>query len=182
MKKKIQNILPNTLTISRMVFIPLLIVCFYMSYSWSRWPIAIVFSIASVTDFLDGYLARYWSVQSKFGAFMDPIADKIVVIATMIMLIHLHIIDNFTILPALMIVCREILISGLREFLAREGKIVGVIKVAKIKTATQMAALLILIISNDGFLKYFGSVLLWISSFLAIYSAISYFKKSYNIF
>ncbi|CAK8162843.1 CDP-diacylglycerol--glycerol-3-phosphate 3-phosphatidyltransferase [Candidatus Xenohaliotis californiensis] len=173
-RKSIQIVLPNILTISRLVVIPLLIGSFYMAKYWSMWPVAVIFVCASITDFLDGYLARYWSTQSRFGAIMDPIADKIIVITTIVMLINFQIIDKFTIMPALIIICREILISGLREYAAKEGIVLHVTYAAKIKTAIQMLALLMLIIFSNGI---FSVVFLWFAAVISTYSALKYCRN-----
>ncbi len=127
--------LPNILTMSRILIIPILIASFYLEGRLSNWVAAGLFFVAGITDYFDGYLARAYSVQSKLGKFLDPIADKLLVAAAILMLIHF---DRAHIVPALAIICREIMVSGLREFLAEIHISVPVSRLAKVKTGFQM--------------------------------------------
>ncbi|MDA1132348.1 MAG: CDP-diacylglycerol--glycerol-3-phosphate 3-phosphatidyltransferase [Proteobacteria bacterium] len=133
--------LPNLLTFSRIAVIPLLIGGFYLRSPWSDWIPLAVFAAASVTDFLDGWLARAQNLQSSLGRFLDPIADKLLIATTILMLVALDRISGWSVLAALVILLREILVSGLREFLAELHIGVPVSALAKWKTAIQMVAL-----------------------------------------
>jgi cardiolipin synthase len=166
--------LPNILTISRIVIIPIFIVSFYLDQNYKIMP-AILFILASVTDFFDGYLSRKWGVTSKLGALLDPTADKMIVVTALVMLIHFN---AAHLVPALLIMCREIFISGLREYLANKQIEVPVTKLAKWKTGTQMVALIVLLIDAGGvnkFFYYFGNTTLWIAAILTIYTGYAYF-------
>lgn len=171
--------LPNILTISRIVIIPIFILSFYIDDNYKIWP-AILFILASVTDFFDGYLSRKWGSTSKLGTLLDPTADKMIVVTALVMLIHFN---AAHLVPALLIMCREIFISGLREYLANNQVNVPVTKLAKWKTGMQMLALVVLLIDAGGvnnFFHYFGNVTLWIASFLTVYTGYAYFMAAYN--
>src|SRR5262249_50966742 len=116
--------LPNLLTLSRIAVIPVLVALFYVEGDAARWTACVLFSAAGITDYLDGHIARSWSQMSAFGRFLDPIADKLLVAAVILMLVAFGRIAGLVVLPAVIILCREILVSGLREFLA--GLNVGV--------------------------------------------------------
>lgn len=168
---------PNILTISRIIIIPILVASFYIEGKLSHWTAAGLFAAASITDFFDGYLARMWQVQSKLGQFLDPIADKLLVVTAIVMLVHF---DRAHIIPSLMILCREILVSGLREFLAQINVSLPVSKLAKIKTATQMLAIFLLILGTEGsgeeLTKMVGNVALWTAAILTIFTGYAYLK------
>lgn len=169
--------LPNILTISRITVIPLIVLTFYLGdNSFVRKCATALFLFASITDFLDGYLARIWSLQSKLGRVLDPIADKLLVASIILMLLHFRKID---LLPSIAIICREILVSGLREFLAEIRVSVPVSKLAKIKTATQLAAIFILLLGSEGSgIKYadlIGRIALWLSAGLTLFTGYAYF-------
>jgi cardiolipin synthase len=173
--------LPNILTISRVVVIPLIILSFYIDKPLAHWVAAGLFVVASVTDFFDGFLARAWSAQSRFGRFLDPIADKLLVVSIIIMLVKDDTIGNFGIVPALAIVCREILVSGLREFLAELHVAMPVSRLGKIKTSVQMAALFLLLLGPEGasgliVVEYAGQLLLWVAAILTVISGYAYLK------
>src|ERR1700757_1038221 len=110
--------LPNLLTLSRILAIPIVIATFYVPGDYARWFACALFSSAGVTDWLDGHMARRWEEQSELGRFLDPIADKLLVAATLFMLVATDRLSSGAVLPALVILCREILVSGLREYLA----------------------------------------------------------------
>ncbi|MBR9905509.1 MAG: CDP-diacylglycerol--glycerol-3-phosphate 3-phosphatidyltransferase, partial [Gammaproteobacteria bacterium] len=138
--------IPNILTLARIAFIPLLVVLFYLPFSWSMPVAAGLFGLASITDWLDGYLARRWNQSTPFGAFLDPVADKLMVVVALALLIERY--DTLVLtLPALVIIGREIVISALREWMAEMGKrgMVAVSWVGKLKTTLQMVSLLILL-------------------------------------
>jgi CDP-diacylglycerol--glycerol-3-phosphate 3-phosphatidyltransferase len=142
--------IPNILTIFRIILIPIIIISFYFHGFASNIIVAFLFALASITDFFDGYLARQFKAQSAFGKCLDPIADKLLVILTIVMLINFsH--DNLIILiPGLIIIAREVLVSGFREFLANYNIQMPVSNLAKIKTAIQMGAITLLLLGENG--------------------------------
>lgn len=172
--------IPNILTISRIIVIPLIIGSFYIEKSLVSWVAASLFVLASITDFLDGYLARAWSVQSSFGRFLDPIADKLLVVSVILMLVYSDTIVGWQIFPAIAIVCREILVSGLREFLAELNVSIPVSRLGKIKTAFQMLALfaLLLVIGNEDmqYATIIGEVAIWIAAILTTITGYAYLQ------
>jgi len=133
--------LPNLLTLSRIIIIPVLVGLFYLDGDGWRWVSVVLFTLAGVTDYFDGYLARKWAQISAFGRFLDPIADKLLVAAVILMLVATGRISGLVVLPALVILCREVMVSGLREFLAQVNVGVPVSRLAKWKTALQLIAL-----------------------------------------
>src|SRR5437899_9413404 len=128
----------NILTLSRIVAIPLVVACFWLDRGWSQWLSMILFVIAAVTDWFDGYFARRYHQISRLGRFLDPIADKLLVAAALLMLVDSGQLSGIHVLAALIILAREILVSGLREFLAELRIGVPVSQLAKWKTAVQM--------------------------------------------
>ena len=175
--------LPNLLTLSRILAIPIVVASFYVSGDSARWFACALFSAAGVTDWLDGHMARRWSQQSELGRFLDPIADKLLVAATLFMLVAKgRFSSEWTLLPALVILCREILVSGLREYLAELRVGLPVSKLAKWKTAIQMVAIGVLIVGNAGpaFLPVatIGEMLLWLAAILTIVTGYDYLRAS----
>jgi cardiolipin synthase (CMP-forming) len=181
--------LPNILTVFRIVIIPFLIASFYLEAALYHWVAAILFLIASITDYFDGYLARTLKAQSKFGKFFDPMADKLLVTAAILMLVHFGDIGKYDIFPVLAIVCREIMVSGLREFLAEINVSVPVTAVAKVKTGVQMTAIVLLLLGVEGpnieqveqmtsisLTVLIGRVLLWVAALLTIITGYAYLK------
>ena len=142
--------IPNILTMFRIVIIPALVMSFYIEGFVANLVAALLFMIASLTDFFDGYLARSLKAQSNFGRCLDPIADKLLVIVAITMLIHFGHKNMSITIPGLIIICREVLVSGLREFLAEMKVGVPVSKLSKYKTATQMMAITLLLIGKPG--------------------------------
>src|SRR6201996_3252396 len=142
--------LPNLLTLSRILAIPLVIATFYVQGDAARWFGCALFFAAGFTDWLDGHMARRWQQQSEIGRFLDPIADKLLVAATLLMLAATGRLSDEAVLPALVILCREILVSGLREYLAGLRVGVPVSKLAKWKTTIQMFAIGFLIVGEAG--------------------------------
>lgn len=177
-----QKHLPNTLTLLRVGIIPVLVASFYMENNLSHLVAAGLFVLASVTDFFDGYLARAWKIQSKFGMFLDPIADKMLVITAIVMLVAFDRIGEWNVIPALLIICREILVSGLREFLAGVNVSLPVSRLAKIKTGVQMAAIFLLILGTDGkaeaWTEALGNTALWAAALLTLATGYAYLKAS----
>jgi len=143
--------LPNILTVSRILAIPVLIgFLVFMKDPLASWLAFSAYTYACVTDFFDGYLARAWHQQSAFGRFLDPIADKLLVASVLLALVGIDRVSGLTVLPAAVILCREILVSGLREFLAEVDVSVPVSNLAKWKTTLQMLALGFLLVGPNG--------------------------------
>ena len=172
--------LPNLLTLSRILVIPAVIGTFYVSGDYARWFACALFSAAGVTDWLDGHVARRWEQQSEIGRFLDPIADKLLVSATLFMLTAFGRLSAHAILPALVILCREILVSGLREYLAGLRVGVPVSRMAKCKTVIQMIAIGFLIVGDAGPavlpVTAIGELLLWIAALLTLVTGYDYLQ------
>jgi len=174
--------LPNLLTYGRILAIPALVaILFWPRDDWMRWMALAIYTLAAITDYLDGYIARAWSQQSAIGRMLDPIADKLLVCALLLMLVADGTIHGWTLWAAIVILCREILVSGLREFLAGLKVSVPVSKVAKWKTTAQLFALGFLIAgpAGDKVLPgntQIGIVLLWAAAGLTIYTGWDYFN------
>src|SRR5215212_6352506 len=172
--------LPNLLTLSRILAIPVVIATFYMEGDLARWFGCVLFTAAALTDWLDGHVARRWSQQSELGRFLDPIADKLLVAATLLMLTAFERLPAGALLPALVILCREILVSGLREYLAELRVGLPVSRLAKWKTAIQMVAIGVLIVGSAGpaFLPVvaIGETLLWVAALLTLVTGYDYLR------
>jgi CDP-diacylglycerol--glycerol-3-phosphate 3-phosphatidyltransferase len=174
--------LPNILTFGRVVIVPAVVACLFWPDEYAlRWTALGLFIIAAITDFFDGYLARAWGQQSALGRMLDPIADKLLVSAVLLILVADGTIKSWSLWAAIVILCREILVSGLREFLAELKVSVPVSKVAKWKTTMQMIALGFLIAGRAGELVLPGTTriglfLLWISAILTLYTGWDYMK------
>jgi cardiolipin synthase (CMP-forming) len=174
--------LPNVLTYARVAAVPLVAgFLFWPREPWARWTALAIFIAAAITDFFDGYLARAWSQQSSLGRMLDPIADKLLVSAVLMMLVADHTIAGYSLSAAIVILCREILVSGLREFLADLKVSIPVTNVAKWKTALQLGALGFLIAGPSGDeivrgVTATGLVLLWLSALLTLYTGWDYLK------
>jgi CDP-diacylglycerol--glycerol-3-phosphate 3-phosphatidyltransferase len=134
--------LPNLLTLLRVLLIPLLVVAFYLPWMWHYWAAAGVFALAALTDWADGYLARRLGQETRFGAFLDPVADKLIVIVALVLLLQRHATPEFA-LPTMVIIGRELVVSALREWMAELGQRarVAVSGIGKIKTTVQMVAI-----------------------------------------
>ena len=171
--------LPNLLTLSRIVVLPGLVATFFFDGEFYVWLALALFIAAGITDFLDGYLARTFNVQSKLGQFLDPVADKLLVATVLLMLVFSDRIQSWTILPALVILCREILVSGLREFLAEIKIDVPVSGLAKWKTTMQIVAICFLIVGDSQKPIPFaeiGIAGLWIAAVLTLYTGYDYLR------
>lgn len=169
--------LPNLLTLSRIAAIPLVVGLFYIEGSFARWVTLVVYGAAAITDYFDGYLARSRKQVSAFGRFLDPIADKLMVATVILMLTAFHTITGWIVLPALIILAREILVSGLREFLAGLNVSVPVSGMAKWKTALQLLALGFLIVGNlSPILQWTGEIALWIAALLTLVTGYDYLR------
>ncbi|WP_142847510.1 CDP-diacylglycerol--glycerol-3-phosphate 3-phosphatidyltransferase [Telmatospirillum sp. J64-1] len=174
--------LPNLLTLSRIVVIPLVIAAFYIPGDTARWVACGLFVAAAITDFFDGYLARAWGETSNLGRFLDPIADKLLVAAVLLMLAAFQHIGEWSYLPAAVILMREILVSGLREFLAELRVSMPVSKLAKWKTTIQMIALPVLLVGDAGTrllnlpIREIGEVCLWVAAVLTLITGWDYLR------
>ena len=178
--------IPNILTIGRIIIVPIFVLSFFIPGIVGDLVPFFLFILASFTDFLDGLLARLYKEESKLGELLDPIADKILVAAALVLLVTNGIIKNYEVIAAIIILTREILISGLREFLAKSAVSVPVSNLAKFKTFIQMFSIAILLTGETGnklinFQDYnaqtVGIVLLWLSAFLTLYTAYDYLVK-----
>jgi CDP-diacylglycerol--glycerol-3-phosphate 3-phosphatidyltransferase/cardiolipin synthase len=178
--------IPNYLTIGRIIIVPVFVVSFYLPGFYGDIIPFALFVVASFTDFLDGLLARMYKEESKFGELLDPIADKIIVAAALILLVMDGTIKNYEVIAAIIILTREILISGLREFLAKGRVKLPVSNLAKLKTFLQMFSISILLTGETGnkilnFQDYnaqtIGIILLWFSAFLTLYTGYDYLRK-----
>jgi len=176
--------LPNLLTLSRIIVIPIIIGLFFVREPWAAWTACVLFAAAAITDYIDGYLARSWSQVSLVGKFLDPIADKLLVAAVLFMLVAVDKINGISVLPAVVILLREVLVSGLREFLAGIRVGMPVSKLAKWKTAIQMVALGILIVGDDGPLwlpvEAIGEVGLWAAGLLTLITGWDYMQAGWK--
>ena len=182
--------LPNLLTYARILAIPVVIGCIFMQSKegplWLRWVAVAIFIAAGVTDYLDGYYARIWNQQSAFGRMLDPIADKLLVASCLLVLAADGTINNWSLWAAVVIMCREILVSGLREYLAALRVSVPVTKLAKWKTTIQLVAIGFLLAGEAGdqvapaslgpVVTLTGIVLLWMSAIFTIYTGWDYFR------
>lgn len=172
--------LPNILTFSRIVVIPVVIGSFFLESHIGNWIGFTVFTLAGITDYFDGYFARTFEATTRLGRFMDPIADKLMVSSVILMLTAFDVITGIHILAAVVILCREILVSGLREFLSETEVSVPVTTLAKWKTAFQLIALGALLIGDaaPAWLPAMGIGLglLWLAAVLTIYTGFDYLK------
>lgn len=178
--------LPNMLTYSRIIMVPLVVACIYWQSLlggplWLRWVAVGIFILAAITDFLDGYLARVLQQHSAFGMMLDPIADKLLVASCLLMLAADETIKGWSLWAAIVILCREILVSGLREYLAGLRVSVPVTRVAKWKTAIQLVAVGFLLAGEAGdrvllVVTPIGITLLWISAIFTLYTGWDYFR------
>jgi cardiolipin synthase len=173
--------LPNLLTLSRILAIPLVVATFFVPGDYARWFACVLFSAAALTDWLDGHMARRWAQQSELGRFLDPIADKLLVSATLFMLVAKgRFSAEWALLPALVILCREILVSGLREYLAELRVGLPVSRLAKWKTAIQMVAIGVLIVGDAGPavlpVVRIGETLLWVAALLTLVTGYDYLR------
>jgi len=177
--------IPLILTWARIALIPVFVIVFYLPFKWASAVCAGIFLLAAITDWLDGYLARRLNQISAFGAFLDPVADKLMVAVALILLVQVHPTVVFTI-PAAVIIGREIAVSSLREWMAEIGEraSVAVSTVGKIKTTVQMIALLLLLFNEPIFqipILEVGLILLYVAVFLTIWSMVVYLRAAWPI-
>lgn len=172
--------LPNLLTLSRIFVLPPLIACLWIGGDTLRWVALALYALASVTDYFDGYLARTLQVQSALGRLLDPIADKLLVGACLLILSALGYISGWTVLAALIILLREIMVSGLREFLAEIRIGMPVSRLAKWKTTIQLVAIGFLIIGTDApdwtYAQIVGEVGLWLAAVFTLLTGWDYLR------
>lgn len=174
--------IPNILTIFRIILIPILVVVYYLPVPWAHLVAAVLFTICALTDWLDGFLARNLNQGTRFGSFLDPVADKLAVAIALVLVVG-EIGEVYITIPAAIIVGREIVISGLREWMAEIGKrtSVAVTWVAKIKTVLQMLALILLLLYKPGgvVIEWIGLVFLYVAVLLTIWSMVMYLKAAW---
>jgi cardiolipin synthase (CMP-forming) len=172
--------LPNLLTLSRIAVIPVIIGLFYVPGAWAAYAGCALFAVAGFTDWVDGHLARTMQEESDIGRFLDPIADKLLVAAVLLMLVAVDRIAGLVVLPAVVILLREVLVSGLREYLAGLNVSVPVSRLAKWKTAVQMVAIGFLIVGHDGPtwlpVQMTGELGLWIAALLTLVTGWDYLR------
>lgn len=178
--------IPNILTLFRIALIPVFVVFYYLPGDWSNIAAAIVFLLAALTDWLDGYLARKLNQSSPFGAFLDPVADKLMVAFALVLLVADENLPYIAI-PAAIIVCREIAVSALREWMAELGKraSVAVSFIGKVKTVIQMLSIVLLLACNPlhaGLLMLVGYITLYAAALLTLWSMLMYLKAAWPTF
>ena len=175
--------LPNVITVTRILLIPVFIVLYMLQKDWSIFAASVLFALAAITDWLDGYLARRLDQTTPFGAFLDPVADKLIVVAALIILVAYH--NNpWLTLPSLIIVGREIVISALREWMAEvnDSVAVAVSYLGKIKTTLQMIALTLLLsqpVGNDSSALQIGYILLYLAAVMTLWSMWQYLQAAW---
>ncbi len=176
----------NLLTLARIIVIPIIVLCIYINNPFYGWVAFILFCIASITDYFDGYIARIRNEVTNFGTFLDPIADKLLVAAVVLILTSKEVIADWETIPALIILLREIAVSGLREYLAKIKVSVPVSHISKIKTSLQLIALAFLILSESGItiipILFIGKMALWIAGILTLYTGYDYLKSGLKHF
>lgn len=175
--------LPNSLTLARVALIPVFILVFYLPWSWGQGAAAAIFLLASFTDWLDGYFARKLKQVSSFGAFLDPVADKLLVASSLLLLVGTGDRGYITI-PAIVIVGREIIISALREWMAEVGSraSLAVNYIGKIKTAAQMTAVVLLLAFKPAtsWLGMLGVIFIYVAAILTIWSMVAYLRLAWS--
>lgn len=158
-----------------------MVASFYLRGDMSNWISFAIFTVAGITDFFDGYVARKFNQSSKLGAFMDPIADKLLIAAALMMMVAFDRIEGFSVLAAIVILCREFAVSGLREFLAELKVSVPVTYLAKWKTTLQIVAICLLLVGNAAPsiipAVMIGDICLWIAAILTLYTGYDYLRS-----
>jgi len=181
--------IPIFLTYMRVGFIPFIVLFYYLPYTWARVVAVVLFVLSAVTDWLDGYLARNWEQTTKLGAFLDPVADKLLVATVLVILVDKIPIPIWLSIPSIIIIGREILVSSLREWMAEIGKRshVNVVKIAKYKTALQMIGIIFLLCYNAGSIVTINELLLWVgmvifymAAALTVWSMCVYLKLAWT--
>ena len=176
----------NILTLLRIIVIPVIVICIYLKNPVYGWLGFVLFCLASITDYFDGYIARIRNEITNFGTFLDPIADKLLVAAVILILTSKEVIADWETIPALIILLREIAVSGLREYLAGIKVSVPASRISKIKTSIQLIALALLILIESGLniipILLIGKVALWIAGILTLYTGYDYLKSGLRHF
>jgi cardiolipin synthase len=175
--------LPNLLTFARILLTPVFVAAFWIDMPGGRWVVFALFLIAAVTDYADGWVARRRNVESRLGQMLDPIADKLLIASALVMLVYMDDIRGWVIIPALIILAREILVSGMREFLATISVQVPVSSISKLKTVLQVIAIAMLIVAPAiehvwGWVHRAGIFALWGAAVLTIYTGFSYVQAN----
>ena len=172
--------LPNLLTMSRIIVIPIIFLSVYIAAKWWALLAAVLFIVASITDYFDGYLARARGQVSAFGRLLDPIADKLLVTSALVVLMAKPdmLVSRLSLIPIIVILCRELLVSGLREFLREVNVGMPVTRLAKWKTGFQMTALSMMLLKGVWYWGGIGEFLLWIAGVLTFITGYQYFQKS----
>jgi cardiolipin synthase (CMP-forming) len=175
--------LPNLLTFARIALTPLFVAAFWLDMPLGRWVVFGLFLVAAVTDYADGWVARRRNVESRLGQMLDPIADKLLIACALVMLVYMDDIRGWVIIPALVILAREILVSGMREFLATISVQVPVSLLSKMKTVLQVVAIAMLIVAPAiehvwGWVHRAGILTLWAAAVLTIYTGFSYVQAN----
>ena len=174
--------LPNILTLLRIALIPIFIIVYYLPWQWHHVASAAIFALAALTDWVDGFLARKFDQVTPFGAFLDPVADKLIVVAAVVLLLEVHSTPWFA-LPAIVIIGREIVILALREWMANlgVGDNVAVSMLGKIKTWVQMAAVALLLVAKpeQELLTQIGFVAIYMAALMTIWSMIQYLRLAW---
>ena len=174
--------LPNILTLMRIAMIPVFIVVYYLPWEWHHFASAAIFGIAALTDWVDGYFARKLNMVTPFGAFLDPVADKLIVVAALVLLIEVHSSPWFS-LPAIIIIGRELVISALREWMSElgSGQSIAVSTLGKVKTWFQMVAIAILLLAKpeQEALMMIGFIAIYAAAALTLWSMIYYLIKAW---
>ena len=176
--------LPNILTMSRVAVIPVFVALFFLESATGQWVACGLFAMAAITDFFDGYLARSRDQTSAFGTFLDPVADKLLVASALLMMVAFDQISGLVVVPAVIILCREILVSGLREYLAGFAVSLPVSRLAKWKTTVQMIAIGFLIVGNaahpavpEAFpVRLIGEAGLWVAAVITLVTGFDYLR------
>ncbi len=178
---KIMTNIPNLLTFFRILLIPVFVILFYLPYQWSYLAAAIIFILAAATDWFDGYLARKLNQSTAFGAFLDPVADKIMVAAALVVIVE-HYNTIWVTIPAMTMIGREIIISALREWMAELGKrsSVAVSWIGKWKTMIQMVSLTGLIWQYNVWMVWLAYVMLYVATVLTFWSMFQYMKAAWG--
>ena len=179
---KIFNI-PNVLTLSRILLLPIFILGFYLQTKLGLFLSLSIFILCCITDYLDGYVARAYNQTTELGKILDPMADKILVFVSILCILEFDMVSKLALIPSSINICRDLIITSLRNTVSTSGKSFKTSYIAKCKTATQMISISVIILSNivsinEGII--FGEILLWISSIIAIISGIKYFKTFIN--
>lgn len=173
--------IPNILTTVRIILIPVLVIVLYFENQIMRYIAAGIFIAASITDCLDGLMARMYKLQTNFGRMLDPIADKMLITSTLLLLVNKHMVP---IVPTVAILCREIFVSGMRVYLAEIKIRLPVSFISKIKTLLQMFSIAIILLGEDGSgipnAEKIGSISLWVTAALTVISGYVYFKEVYK--